>query len=29
MAGGIVLMLFGLWVLLQSTKGPLVERLGL
>ncbi len=29
MAGGIVLFLAGLWVVLQSTKGPLVSKLGL
>lgn len=29
MAGGIVLALLGLWVVLQSTKGPLVSKLGL
>lgn len=27
MAGGIVLVLTGLWVVLQSTKGPLVQKL--
>lgn len=29
MAGGIVMVAFGLWVVLQSTKGPLVSKLGL
>ena len=29
MAGGIVLVLVGLWVVLQSTKGPLVSKIGL
>lgn len=29
MAGGVVMALLGLWVVLQSTKGPLVQKLGL
>jgi hypothetical protein len=29
MAGGVVLVLVGLWVVLQSTKGPLVAKVGL
>lgn len=29
MAGYLVLGLFGLWVVLQTTKGPLATRLGL
>jgi hypothetical protein len=29
MAAGLVLCLAGLWVILQSTKGPLIHVLGL
>ena len=29
MAGGILLMLAGLWVVLQTTKGPLASKLGI
>jgi hypothetical protein len=29
MAGGLVLVLAGLWVVLQTTKGPLATKLGI